>query len=168
MLLSMLKSCSAADDDLGWQDRVALTTWPKDPEPLDLGPSALDAMLSQAVERVVDLSLNLTTRLRSWIAPHDDDEVVDMAIRLREQLGTGPQQFTDLEVAATAVYLAMHKRVRVYSAEEMNTPPSSSSVNLEASTIAITARCSLLQVLLCASAVKHVIRPCTSRTYIFS
>jgi hypothetical protein len=142
-----------------------------DEDSFSLGPSALEvlrAVLDRQVNLVAHTAMLLTSCLREWVFADDDQQVYEMVLDLCNELGVKDlespiRNFTVVEVAATAVYLSMHKRTRVKDMREMHQP---ARINLPGGTIAVRAGCSLLQLLLCAASVAHVLPPYSGFTYV--
>ena len=142
----------------------------------DLGPSAFDELAAmvdsrktQRTQAVIAAAFAGVEKLRAWIHADDDVHVWEMAVDLADALGPKLYTFTLPVIAATAIYLSMHKRTRVESAHEwniyMHSPAHRRRVWIPTRTIAQAVGCPCALMLACAASVSRFLQPYVGVSY---
>ena len=170
------RSLSEEDEDGAESLQPATELSQRELDDFDLGPSALDELAAmtdsrktQRTQAVIAAAFAGVEKLRAWIHADDDVHVWEMAVDLADALGSMLYTFTLPVIAGTAIYLSMHKRIRVESSHEWNTymhgPNHRRRVWIPTRTIAQAAGCPCTRMLACAASVSRVLQPYVGVSY---
>lgn len=149
---------------LGHDDDIR--SWPDTLEPLDLGPSAFDAMARDFLDAMERVLYDVSARLDA-VYPDDLPVILETARDVCTVLDMRVFEYAHEVIVATAIHLHLHLCTRVFTLNEFSSRACDgvTRVNLEPGRVAAAAGCTTLQLLACADAVSHSLVPFRGVTF---